>query len=75
MLRKLLKYDFRSNFKIFLFIWPGIILFSLTPAIFRFLPETSSAVNGLEIALTAAYYLGLAGACILAVVIRSRPAG
>ena len=69
MLRKLLKYDFRSNLKIFLFIWPGIILFSLTPAIFRFLPETSSAVNGLEIALTAAYYLGLAGACILAVVI------
>lgn len=69
MLRKLLKYDFRSNLKIFLFIWPGIILFSLTPAIFRLLPSGSDTVNGLEIALTVAYFLGLAGACILAVVI------
>ena len=29
VLSKLLKYDFRANLKIFLFIWPAILVFGL----------------------------------------------
>ncbi len=69
VLKKLLKYDFRSNLKIFLFIWPGIILLALSSVIFRLLPSGNHVTQGLEVSMTVAYCLGLVGACILALVV------
>lgn len=38
MLKKLLKYDFRANFKIFRFLWPLILLFGVVERLLLLLP-------------------------------------
>ena len=52
VLSKLLKYDLRANLKIFLFIWPAILVFGLLErvALMAELP-----VNGVMRALAAKY--------------------
>lgn len=46
VLSKLLKYDLRANLKIFLFIWPAILVFGLLErvALMAELPSKISAI-------------------------------
>lgn len=69
MLRKLLKYDLRANLRIFLFIWPAIIVFALMT---RFAiavdlgAQLSTVVRALTITL---FVFGVIGACVFTLII------
>lgn len=69
MLRKLLKYDLRANMKIFLFVWPAIVLFALLErlAISANLNSTLSSI--LINTTTTLYVLAVVAACVFALVI------
>lgn len=69
MLRKLLKYDFRANLKIFLFIWPAIILFALLERTMLYLDSDSRAVTVLISLTTTLYGLAIFAACLFALVV------
>ncbi len=69
MLKKLLKYDLRANMKIFLFVWPAILLFSLLE---RLIIQARSATTSSKILVGATvtiYILGVIAACVFALVI------
>lgn len=69
MLRKLLKYDLRANMKIFLFIWPAIVLFALLERLVlqADMDPSLSVIFG---NLTGVFYvLAVIAACVFAYVI------
>ena len=69
MLSKLLKYDLRANLKIFLFIWPAILVFGLLErvALMAELPVKISA-NFVNLT-TVLFVLAVIAACVFALVI------
>lgn len=69
MLKKLLKYDLRANMKIFLFVWPAIVLFALLErlAISAKLSNTLSSI--LVNTTTTLFVLAVIAACVFALVI------
>lgn len=69
MLKKLLKYDFRANLKIFLFIWPAIIVFALLERVVIYLDSDAKAVTVLINLITSLYVLAIVAACIFALVV------
>ena len=69
MLKKLLKYDFRANLKIFLFIWPAIIVFALLERVVIYLDSDAKAVTVLINLTTSLYALAIVAACIFALVV------
>lgn len=69
MLRKLLKYDMRANLRIFLFIWPAILVFALMTRV-AVSVDLGSSLNTLVRALTVTLFvLGVIGACVFALII------
>ena len=69
MLRKLLKYDLRANMKIFLFIWPAIVLFALLERL-AIQADLTPPLSGIFINLTTTLYiLAVIAACVFALVI------
>lgn len=69
MLRKLLKYDFRANLKIFLFIWPAIVFFALLERVMIYWDSDAKAVTVLISLTTTLYVLAIVAACIFALVV------
>ena len=70
MLGKLLKYDLRANLKIFLFIWPAIVVFSLLERLLVALMPSSSPIAQVLIIMTiAVFMMALVAACIFSLVI------
>ena len=69
VLSKLLKYDLRANLKIFLFIWPAILVFGLLEriAIMADLPNQLSAI--FVNLTTVLFVLAVIAACVFALVI------
>jgi hypothetical protein len=69
MLRKLLKYDLRANIKIFLFVWPAIVVFAILErlAIQADLPSRLS--SALISTTSVLYVLAVVAACVFALVI------
>ena len=66
MLGKLLKYDLRANLKIFLFIWPAIVVFSLLERLLVALMPSSSQIAQVLIIMTImVFMMALVAACIL----------
>ena len=69
VLSKLLKYDLRANLKIFLFIWPAILVFGLLER-FAFTTELPSEISAIFVNLTTVLFvLAVIAACVFALVI------
>lgn len=69
MLKKLLKYDLRANMKIFLLIWPAMLLFTGLQRLLLCLKETGRMSEFLAASLTGIVILGLFAAVILCFVV------
>lgn len=70
MLKKLLKYDFRANLKIFLFIWPAIILLAIVSRfIFQADRDDSFLFVLLKISTFSIFAVALEAACIVSYII------
>lgn len=69
MLKKLLKYDFRANMKIFLFVWPAILVFAVLER-FVIRMDLGERLNMVLVNLiTTLYVLAVIAACAFALVI------
>lgn len=69
MLRKLLKYDFRANMKIFLFVWPAILVFAVLEH-FMLQANLDDRLMTILVNLTTMLYgLAIVAACVFALVI------
>lgn len=69
MLKKLLKYDFRANMKIFLFVWPAILIFAVLER-FMIRADLGERLNMVLFNLTTTLYvLAVIAACVFALVI------
>lgn len=69
MLSKLLKYDLRANLKIFLFIWPAILVFGLLERV-ALMAELPSKISAIFVNLTTVLFvLAVIAACVFALVI------
>lgn len=70
MLGKLLKYDFRANLKIFLFIWPAIVVFALLERLLVEVAFSAGSIAQILVIMTLGIFaLALTGACIFAFVV------
>lgn len=56
MLSKLLKYDLRANLKIFLFIWPAILVFGLLERV-ALMAELPSKISAIFVNLTTVLFV------------------
>ncbi len=61
MLRKLLKYDFRANLRIFIFLWPVIIALPLIAHLFVALKIENKLLTSLFTSIFVMYIFGLVG--------------
>lgn len=69
MLSKLLKYDLRANLKIFLFIWPAILVFGLLERV-ALMAELPVKISAIFVNLTTVLFvLAVIAACVFALVI------
>lgn len=69
MLSKLLKYDLRANLKIYLFVWPAIIVLALIDRL-SITVKLDGTVGAIFMVLTTSIFvLALVAACILALII------
>ena len=69
VLSKLLKYDLRANLKIFLFIWPAILVFGLLERI-ALMAELPVKISAIFVNLTTVLFvLAVIAACVFALVI------
>ena len=69
VLSKLLKYDLRANLKIFLFIWPAILVFGLLERV-ALMAELPSKISAIFVNLTTVLFvLAVIAACVFALVI------
>lgn len=69
VLRKLLKYDLRANMKIFLFIWPAILVFAVIERL-AISADLSGKLGTVLIATTTTIFvLGVIAACIVSLVV------
>lgn len=69
VLSKLLKYDLRANLKIFLFIWPAILVFGLLERV-ALMAELPSEISAIFVNLTTVLFvLAVIAACVFALVI------
>ena len=69
MLSKLLNYDLRANLKIFLFIWPAILVFGLLERI-ALMAELPVKISAIFVNLTTVLFvLAVIAACVFALVI------
>lgn len=69
MLRKLLKYDFRANMKIFLFVWPAIIVFALIERLAISADLEGRVAVVLISTTTFIFVLAVIAACVFALII------
>ncbi|MGM9554685.1 MAG: hypothetical protein ACI3V2_10295 [Faecousia sp.] len=69
MLRKLLKYDLRANMKIFLFIWPAIIVFAVIERLAISADLEGKLGTVLISTTTTVFVLGVIAACIVSLVV------
>lgn len=69
MLRKLLKYDLRANIKIFLFIWPAIIVFAVLERLVISADLEGKLGTVLISTTTTIFVLGVIAACIVSLVV------
>ena len=56
VLSKLLKYDLRANLKIFLFIWPAILVFGLLERV-ALMAELPSKISAIFVNLTTVLFV------------------
>ena len=69
VLSKLLKYDLRANLKIFLFIWPAILVFGLLERV-ALMAELPVKISAIFVNLTTVLFvLAVIAACVFALVI------
>ena len=69
MLRKLLKYDFRANIKIYLFVWPAIVAFAILERL-AISAEIDGPAGSLLISTTTTLFvLAVIAACVFSIVI------
>ena len=69
MLRKLLKYDLRANLKIYLFLWPSVLVFACLARLVR-ISGLSGDVYRIAVNTTSTLYvLGALAACVFAVIV------
>ena len=69
VLSKLLKYDLRANLKIFLFIWPAILVFALRERV-ALMAELPVKISAIFVNLTTVLFvLAVIAACVFALVI------
>ena len=69
MLRKLLKYDLRANMKIYLFIWPAVILFAIIERIAISVDLDGKLGTVLVSTTTTLFVLGVIAACVFALIV------
>lgn len=69
MLRKLLKYDLRANMKMFLFIWPAILVFAVIERLAISADLDGKLGTVLISTTTSIFVLGIIAACIVSLVI------
>ena len=69
VLRKLLKYDLRANMKIFLFIWPAIIVFAVIERLAISADLEGKLGTVLISTTTTVFVLGVIAACIVSLVV------
>ena len=69
MLRKLLKYDLRANLKIYLFLWPSVLVFACLARLVR-ISGLSGDVYRIAVSTTTTLsVLGAIAACVFAVIV------
>ena len=69
VLRKLLKYDLRANMKIFLFIWPAILVFSVIERLAISAKPDGKLGTILISTTTTIFVLAVLAACIVSLVV------
>lgn len=69
MLSKLLKYDLRANMKIYLFIWPAVILFAIIERIAISVDLDGKLGTVLISTTTTLFVLGVIAACVFALIV------
>lgn len=69
VLRKLLKYDLRANMKIYLFIWPAVILFAIIERIAISVDLDGKLGTVLVATTTTLFVLGVIAACVFSLIV------
>ena len=69
VLSKLLKYDLRANMKIYLFIWPAVILFAIIERIAISVDLDGKLGTVLISTTTTLFVLGVIAACVFALIV------